>query len=111
MVEDVIVSVIVIVKTKISPYGSLAETLIAGQMVDGEFIQQKGWRVHEDDRLKVKRTYSGAAGIKPSSTHHYTIEIPEDYPLIIYRRYRTDAETVRPRWEHEILYTPKESNG
>lgn len=94
-----------IIETKISPYGAKQESLIAGQMIDGEFVQQKGWRVLEDERLKVKRTYGGPVG-KRSTSHYYTIDVPEDYPLAIVRRYKTDLELVVARWEYEILYTP-----
>ena len=94
-----------IIEVPISPYGAKQETLIAGQMVEGNFVQQKGWRVLEDERLKVKRAYGGGVG-KRTTTHYYTIDIPEDYPLAIIRRYKTDLELVQARWEYEILYTP-----
>jgi hypothetical protein len=95
----------VIIKVTISPYGSKQESIIAGQMVKGKFVQQKGWRVLEDEHLKVQRNYGGKTGSR-TSTHYYTIDVPEDYPLIIIRRYKTDLELVVARWQHEVLYTP-----
>lgn len=94
-----------IIKVSISPYGSKQETLIAGQMVEGQFVQQKGWRVLEDERLKVARTYGGGVG-KRTTTHYYIIDVPEDYPLVIILRYKTDLDLVEARYELEILYTP-----
>lgn len=78
---------------------------MAGQNVEGQFVQQRGWRVLEDKRLKVTRTYGGGIG-KRSATHYYTIDVPNDYPLVISRRYKTDLELVQARWEYEIIYTP-----
>lgn len=91
------------IKVSISPYGFKEEKILAGKMVEGKFVPQKGWRVLEDDRLKVTRTYAGGVG-RRSTTHYYTINVPEDYPLVIVHKYKTDLELMSPRWEYEIIY-------
>jgi hypothetical protein len=95
-----------IIEKSISPNSYRREELQVGQMIDGKFVQERGlWEVRKDSRLKTFRKYSGTYG-KADNVHHYTVEVPADYPLTIVRMYKTGHGLTSVSTEYEILYTP-----
>lgn len=93
--------------TSIQPYSYKDESVMVGRIVEGQFVQEKGlWTVLKDIRLTVSRKYEGRYG-KPDNTHHYTVEVPETYPLAIAKATKTGHGTTGCWFEHEVLYSPE----
>ena len=96
-----------IIEKSISPNSYRREELQVGRMIDGKFVQERGlWEVRKDTRLKSTRKYSGTYG-KADNVHHYTVEVPTGYPLVIVRMYKTGHGLTSVSTEYEILYTPE----
>jgi hypothetical protein len=92
--------------TSIQPYSYKDESVQVGQVIDGQFVQEKSLRtVLKDSRLNVSRKYEGRYG-KSDNTHNYTVDVPENYPLVIAKATKTGHGTTRCWFEYEVLYAP-----
>lgn len=95
------------IATSIQPYSYKDESVMVGRIVDGRFVQEKGlWTVLKDSRLTVSRKYEGRYG-KSDNTHHYTVDVPENYPLAIAKATKTGHGTTGCWFEYEVLYSPE----
>lgn len=92
--------------TSIQPYSYKDESVQVGQVVDGQFFQEKSLRtVLKDSRLNVSRKYEGRYG-KSDNIHNYTVDVPENYPLAIAKATKTGHGTTGCWFEYEVLYAP-----
>lgn len=93
--------------TSIQPYSYKDESVQVGQVVDGQFVQERSLRtVLKDSRLNVKRSYEGRYG-KSDNTHNYTVDVPAEYPLVIAKATKTGHGTTGCWFEYEVLYSPE----